>query len=85
MLRFLWKKQKPVGQTLYFDDINVNEAFKNAGTLSKGAVYIKVKNSRDHQMFMQEIATGILFPPTKAPVKRVDLTITIDEVKPSIY
>ncbi len=56
-------------------------------------LYIKValRHREKHDLkvvserYMLEIATGKLFPPTKSPVKQVDIEINVDVVKPTIY
>ena len=56
---------------LYFDDLFLNEAFKN--TLGRGAVYVKTRVKGDTAEYMMELSTGKLFEPTFSPVERVDV------------
>lgn len=80
-----WKKINKKSRDLYFDDLEVNDAFRNKSSRSKGAVYIKVYNQLTDQYFAQEVETGRLWTPTKAPVEKVSVNIEIDSQKPEIY
>jgi hypothetical protein len=79
-----WKGQVTQKKNLYFEDLKLNESFKNAGYSSRGAVYIKVATN-DGIDWMYEVATGLLFKPTKAPVQRVEVELNISVEKPDLY
>jgi RecJ-like exonuclease len=83
---------------LYFDDLSVGESFRIDTVNSKGAVYRKVDLTAylkdedidevygvDNTCAMEEIATGKVFTPTKSPIKRVDVDVTIRQAKPDLY
>jgi hypothetical protein len=84
-------------RALTFEDLNVGESFKIDTPASRGAVYVKVDLGArlddldgyydcDKDKYGQlEVATGKVFTPTKSPVKRVDVSVTINEVKPALY
>lgn len=79
-----WNGQKPTKKTLYFDDLELNQAFKNAGYLSRGAVYIKVAHKNGEE-FMYEVQTGKIFNPTNAQVEIVPLELNVPVAKPALY
>lgn len=75
---------------LFFRDLEINQAFRNAGKWSKGAIYIKVgidKTSVSQEPFyyMYEVATGKLWPATSSPVEVVDVSVNINSPKPAAY
>lgn len=84
-----WKDTKSTPSVLYFDDLKLNEGFRNVGKLSQGAVYIKVSTKAGRSVnnveWMYEVATGFLFPPTLAPVERVEVGLDVPVVKPALY
>lgn len=76
--------------TLYFQDVAVNQGFRNVSDLSKGAVYLKVEDynafEKDYECYaMLEIATGVMFRPTTSPVELVDIKLNIGVEKPDLY
>lgn len=86
-MNIVWDAPRAV-PTLYFRDLQVNEAFK----LTTGnAVYVKVSRragshgSRYDEYHMLELATGRLFDPSGSPVERVDVTVNVGLKKPQIY
>jgi hypothetical protein len=91
MINIQWQNKKIQDFPLYFDDLELNEAFKiNTGK----AVYIKVglnkklyikSSSKIDTECMYEIATGKLYPPTNSPVVQIGLEMIVNIPKPSIY
>jgi hypothetical protein len=88
---------KNTPKTLYFNDLSDGDSFRIATGNSKGAIYTRVNlnpfvmthhyndtlRGRDYGML--EIATGKVFIPTKSPVERVSVNVSIDTEKPSLY
>ena len=85
MVNVLWKDSVVDKKVLYFDDIEVNQAFRNISDNSRGAIYIKVHNSNSRLYYMLEIVSGILWTPTASPIELINVDIRIDAPKPSIY
>lgn len=86
-MNIIWDAPRAV-PTLYFRDLQLNEAFK----LTTGnVVYVKVSKragshgNRYEDYHMLELATGKLFDPSNSPVERVDVTVSVGLKKPAIY
>lgn len=87
-MKINWKN-KPA-KTVIFSSLDVGETFKN--TQGHGAVYMKVKVNSDvvrggyvDSFGMLELATGKVFKPTSSPLELVDVEMTVDVPKPTIY
>jgi len=87
-MKINWKNTP--SKTVTFSTLNVGDTFKN--THGHGAVYMKVKVNSDvvrggytESFGMLELQTGKVFKPTSSPLELVDVEITVDTVKPSIY
>lgn len=70
---------------LYFRDLDVNESFRNATSLSQGAVYTKVECDKTATQYMLEVATGKLYPPTHSQVERVEVEANVHSYDPGLY
>ena len=86
-MKINWKN-KVYQQVLYYNDLKLNEAFR----LTTGqAIYIKVlvsprvAGNHNEEYGMLEIATGMIFAPSKSPVELIHVEINVDLEKPSIY
>lgn len=81
-MKINWKS-KPA-KTIVFSSLGVGDTFRN--THGHGAVYMKVQLCGDYDDYgMLELATGKVFKPTSSPLELVDVEMTVDTTKPSIY
>jgi hypothetical protein len=70
-------------KALKFDDLALNETFRNTG--GRGAVYVKVQVGHEDDYYMYELATGRLWEPTTATLERVAVDVNVTAAKPRIY
>jgi hypothetical protein len=78
-----WKDSVATARNLTFDDLNLNESFRNVN--GRGAVYVKVQVHNSDDEYMMELATGKLFNPTVSPVERVNVDVNVNASKPRFY
>lgn len=83
MLNLKWAEAN-IPSGISFNDIPVGETFKNIR--GRGAIYRKVLLRENHQdrVYMEELKTAKLFPPTTSPIQLVEVNMEIFAKKPKI-
>lgn len=87
--KFVWQSDV-AKQVLYFKDLKVNDHYVIDTANSHGAVYRKVRDTRQRsygqdEYLQLEAFTGELFKPTASPVRLVEAEIAFKAKKPTIY